>query len=146
MASTIHPEDIVPPSYRAIKNAANSFQSPLIVQYEDGRDWVIYQEFTYCSERVCVHIPAGFATDFASIPRFLWRIISPTDREIGKPAVVHDYLYRTPTVAITREQADRELMLAMECVGAPWWKRKLVYAGVRLGGTHAFRPRKTEDV
>lgn len=124
-----------------VRTAHDSFQSPLIVQYEDGRNWVVYEQFTYCSPRVCIHIPKGFETDFASIPRALWRVITPTERHIGKAAVVHDWLYRTPTWQGTRQQADNELREAMNCLRAPWWKRQMVYAGVRMGGGHAFKER-----
>lgn len=122
--------------------AANeSFQSPLIVEYVDGHDWIVYEPFTYCSPRVCIVIPKGTVTDFASIPRALWRVLSPTDRHVGKPAVVHDRLYREPSIQITRAQADNELREAMNCVGAPWWKRQTVYWSVRVGGGKSFKAR-----
>lgn len=124
-----------------VQAAHDSFQSPLVVQYEDGRNWVVYEPFTYCSPRVCIHIPIGFSTDFASIPRALWRVIAPTDRHIAKAAVVHDFLYRTPEWQGTRQQADNELREAMNCLGAPWWKRQMVYAGVRVGGGSSFKTR-----
>jgi hypothetical protein len=42
-------------------------------------------------------VPAGFETDFASIPRVLW-IIEPPLGDAGKAAVLHDYLYETASV------------------------------------------------
>jgi hypothetical protein len=121
--------------------AQESFQTPLDVRYIDGRDWMILAPFVYVSPRVTVFIPKGFRTDFASIPRCLWRVLSPTELHIGKPAVVHDFLYRVATMPVTRKMADEELREAMKCVGAPWWKREMVYRGVRAGGAHAFVPR-----
>jgi hypothetical protein len=138
----------------AVRTAHDSFQSPLIVQYVDGHDWVVYEQFTYCSPTVCVHIPKGFSTDFASIPRFLWRLLSPFDADIGKPAVVHDYLYRTPTIQVTREQADNELRAAMATVTSEetnWYRktrnairREWVFKAVRTFGGSSFVPRGSE--
>ena len=39
-----------------------------------------------------VVVPAGFATDFASVPRAFWRLLPPFG-EYMLAAVVHDYLY-----------------------------------------------------
>jgi hypothetical protein len=38
-----------------------------------------------------IRVPVGYRTDFASIPRFFWRILPPAGR-YGKAAVVHDWL------------------------------------------------------
>lgn len=119
----------------------DSFLTPLDVRYLDGTDWEVLSEFVYESPRMMLRIPKGFTTDFGSIPRFFWRVLSPTDRHLGKPAVVHDYLYRNPWFDIDRAGADYELREAMKCLGAPWWKHTMVYRGVRLGGGRAFKAR-----
>ncbi len=121
--------------------AHESFQSPLIVRYEDGYTWTVMEEFVYVSPRIALRIPRGFETDFASIPRVIWRWMYPTDRRIGKPAVVHDFLYRTPAMVFTRQQADHELREAMNCVGANRFDRNAVYWAVRAGGASAWKHR-----
>lgn len=123
----------------AVANA--SFQSPLIAEYEDGRNWVIYEEFIYVSPRITVHIPKGFETDFASIPASLRWWMSPTDKRIGKPSIIHDWIYRNPNILFTRQEADNELREAMKCVGANTFDRNVVYWAVRAGGGSAFQPR-----
>lgn len=123
--------------------AQESFQSPLVVEYIDGRNWIVREEFVYVSPRMAIHVPAGRETDFASIPRALWRWMSPTDWRIGKPAIVHDELYRNPALLVTRQEADAELREAMKCVGANAFDRNAVYWAVRAGGGRAFRPRLT---
>lgn len=123
--------------------AANeSFQSPLIVEYEDGRNWIVREEFVYVSPRITVRVPVGFETDFASIPRLVWRWMPPTDRRIGKPSIIHDFLYRTPAIRFTRQEADNELREAMKCVGANAFDRHAVYWAVRAGGWKAWRERR----
>ena len=50
-----------------------------------------------------VSVPAGFVTDFASIPRGLWTAL-PRDGDYVWAAVVHDYLYWYQTT--TKNVAD----------------------------------------
>ena len=118
-----------------------SFQTPLDVRYVDGDTWIVLLEFVYVSPRITIHVPAGFETDFASIPRLLWRWMPRTDKRIGKPSIIHDYIYRSPSIDFTRQQADHELREAMACVGANAFDRNLVYAAVRIGGVHGWVPR-----
>lgn len=127
-----------------VARAHDSFQRPLIVEYVDGHDWIVREAFTYVSPRIALTIPVGFQTDFASIPRFLWRWLSPTDKDIAKPAVIHDGIYRTPDLLFTRSQADTELREAMACVGASAFKRWAVYHAVRRFGGHSYKPRDSD--
>lgn len=117
----------------------SKFHTPLNMQYLDGRNWLLTTSFTFGSavlERV-VEIPAGFVTDFASIPRLLWNIYPPTGA-YGKAAVVHDYLYRTAYYA-TRAQSDQVLLEAMTELGVGLWTRRVIYRGVRMGGFLSYK-------
>jgi hypothetical protein len=118
---------------------------PLVCQYVDGIVWRLYFPFQFNSPAPSypsVTLPANFETDFASIPKLFWREIHPTHRHIAKMAVVHDKYYRDPSVAVTRLEADNALRAGMEALGAPRWKREIVYYAVRMGGGHSFQPRK----
>jgi hypothetical protein len=128
-----------------LAEANASFQTPLDIRELPGDEWEILSEFVYVSPRMTVRIPVGFQTDFASIPRFFWRVIAPTDDIIGKAAVVHDFLYRTPAFLLTRQEADAELREAMTSLGASQFKRNLTYWAVRMGGGHAFKPRSVRE-
>lgn len=82
-----------------------------------------------------IEVPAGFVTDFASIPRLLWRYIDPEDACIAYPAVVHDWLYFSQPCP--REVADKVLAEAMDVSGARWDQRVAAYRAVRMfGGSH----------
>ena len=100
-----------------------------------------------------VEIPNGFITDFASIPRPLWWLL-PKWGKYGKAAVIHDYLYKRKKarittsskvgdrwyeVPITRKEADRIMLQAMEVSNTPRWQKFLIYAGIRMGGWLAWR-------
>jgi hypothetical protein len=84
-------------------------------------------------ETICV--PAGFVTDFASIPRAFWRLEPPLGRS-GKAAVVHDYLYSTRGLdgRYDRTRCDEIFREAMAVLGVPMIKRNLMWAAVRVGG------------
>lgn len=77
-------------------------------------------------------IPAGFTTDFASIPAVFRRYMDDDDPRILLPSLRHDHRYSTR--AIPRKDADRELIEGMDACGARWDQKKAVYAAVRIGG------------
>ena len=79
---------------------------PFIVQMSDG------ESFT---------VPAGFETNFASSPRFMWSIFPP-EGVYTRAAAVHDFLYTTHPV--TRAQADAILLELMLNEGTPMWKAR----------------------
>jgi hypothetical protein len=80
-------------------------------------------------------VPAGFRTDYASVPRFFWRIFPPAGRH-GRAAVLHDWLYVEGTCP--RFFADAMFRVAMETLGVPLWQRFLMYAAVRAFGWRYF--------
>ncbi|MEM7429183.1 MAG: trypsin-like serine protease [Pseudomonadota bacterium] len=82
-----------------------------------------------------VTVPAGFVTDFASIPRIFWSLLRP-DGEYTYPAIIHDYLYWTQTTS--REAADEIFKIAMEDFGIDAAKILSIYAAVRAGGRSAW--------
>lgn len=107
-----------------------------------------------------ITVPAGFETDFASIPRGLWNLFPPLG-PWGRPAIIHDFLYATGgegwfqppggnrrkwitgpirpdfTASVyTRKEADQIFREAMGVVEppVPAWRREIMYRAVRLGG------------
>lgn len=84
-------------------------------------------------------IPAGFTTDFASIPGFFRRYMDDDDPRILLPALRHDHRYTKQD--IPRAEADAELEEGMAACGARWDQRKAVRLAVRLfGGKHWKSP------
>lgn len=82
-----------------------------------------------------IWIPAGFVTDFASVPRFplaYWLFGGLADRE----AVIHDFLYGKNMPEITRKQADEIFSEAMHANAEEVsdWKRRCMWFGVRMFG------------
>jgi hypothetical protein len=85
--------------------------------------------------RDSITVPAGFVTDFTSVPRALWPELSPVG-EHQRAAIVHDYLYWFQPCE--REETDNLLMIAMKQNGMPDLKRGAVYAGVRIGSADVW--------
>jgi hypothetical protein len=115
------------------------FKTPLLLEYGDGRQWKLAQGFRYDTDRLAagaIYVPAGFETDFASVPRFFWRLFPPTG-PYGKAAVIHDYLYRKS--GVPRDLADTIFYEAMEELGVGWFTRHTIYRAVRVFGGRAYQ-------
>lgn len=99
----------------------NLFRLTEPLEYHVGR---------YPSEEVII-VPAGFVTDFASVPRVFWSIISPIDNH-ANAAVVHDYMYQTNYASkLECEYIFRE---AMQVLDVPGWKEFCIFWAVYLFG------------
>ena len=111
------------------------FTEPLITELIGKNLWKVYSEFeyhvgSYPSEEV-IKVPKGKVTDFASVPRMLWWIISPIDRH-AKAAVVHDYCYGIQYD--TKKRCDDIFREGMEVLNVKPWKIFCMYWSVRLFG------------
>lgn len=95
--------------------------------------WKVKKEFIYESDvaKQTFKVPEEFITDFASVPR-IPIVYDSLGNLFQRSAVIHDFLYST--APIPRLLADNVLLEAMQLDGISWFKRKLVYAGVRVGG------------
>lgn len=116
----------------------SSFTSPLYLEYLDGRRWRLLAGFSYSTAiggGKEIFVPAGFETDFASIPRGLWNLFPPTG-SYGKAAVIHDFLYRM--WGTSRADADKIFLEGMEVLGVNWVTRRVIYRAVRLFGGTAY--------
>lgn len=92
--------------------------------------WLLKRRFT---------VPVGFKSDGASVPRFLWRLLSPRIDPITlAPSIAHDWLYtQAGRRDLTRGECDSWYRDALILRGYPRWKSQLTYIGVRLfGGRH----------
>lgn len=127
-------------------NCGNRFNG--LARYEDQADGItakLLRRLTYrTNDGWLIEAPAGFVTDFASIPRLLWTLIPPRGR-YNRAAIIHDFLYqhapRDPRTgeACTRGRADAILGEACENCDDRYTQRKAIFAGVRLGGWVPWR-------
>ena len=89
--------------------------------------WLLERPFT---------VPVGFMSDGASVPSFLWRLLSPKiDPVTLAPSIAHDWLYtQAKRRDLTRLECDRWYYGALILRGYPRWKARLTYLGVRFFG------------
>ena len=123
--------------------AQAAIPSPTVKQFNDGEHWVVAEALTYQigDSPYRITVPAGFVTDFASIPRYFHALLKPSDRP-GRAGIVHDFLYWEQ--ACTREQADWILLLAMMESGVDAVTRNLVYRVVDWFGATAWETNQQE--
>ncbi len=119
------------------------FITPLRVEMvedtsHDGRGtWRLLEPLAYRSDvadNIFV-VPAGFVTDFASVPRIPVAFFLTGDT-CHEAAVLHDWLYTVHTV--DKATADKVLREAAIVCGVPAWRASLVWLGVWLGGAGAW--------
>ena len=123
----------------------------VVIDTGDGRKWKLAEEFEYHvgssdSEEV-IKVPAGFVTDFATIPQFLWGIFPPTGK-YTKAAVIHDYLtankgripYSTSSDGnityrcYTKTQVDKIFLEAMGVLGVNPIIKRIIWGAVTAFG------------
>jgi hypothetical protein len=118
------------------------FETLPAVSYVGGRyPWRLDADLIYHSDIIGrVVVPAGYRTDFASVPRlpvvYWW-----TGGRAVLPSIIHDHCYDCRTDEMSRRTADRVFLEAMKAKRDP--KRAVtrwaMYQGVRLGGWRAWR-------
>ena len=115
---------------------------------DDDRVWILDSPLAYQSDifgGFKVEIPAGFETDFASVPRVPIAYTLYGDRA-HREAVIHDYLYRIDSVPeVSFETANSVFLEAMKCRGKSWFIRWPMYLGVKFGGYSSYHKKRVED-
>ena len=121
----------------------SSFTEPLIVKKLSKRMWEVQCGFNYHvgskDSKEFIHVPEGFSTDFASVPRLFW-IIFPPDGQYTQAAVLHDYLYFSRIYK--RKKSDLIFLEAMKVLKVSFWKRRTIYRAVRLFGWIPFNKKQ----
>lgn len=99
----------------------------------DGESWTLGEAVTYVGKYGTYLVPAGYITDFASVPRLLWWF-TPRSGPWNKAAIVHDWLITNGLLGeidITSIRVDAEFREALKACDVSWVRRWLMWAGVR---------------
>lgn len=115
----------------------SEFATSLSGEWLDDGTFVLSKPLSYYSELVCelIIVPAGFVTDFASVPRLPIVYMAFGDRAHHE-SVIHDYLYQTHKYS--KAIADKVFLEAMKVRGKPFWIRESMYLGVFFGGASSY--------
>lgn len=111
---------------------------PVIEPMPGEESWRLVYDFYVQVAGLPFTVPAGFITDGASIPRFLWRLCGhPMSTSRLPIAIFHDYLY-AGSQSFPRKEADRVYRDGLiKPLGFPRWKAELEYYALRMfGGAH----------
>jgi hypothetical protein len=128
----------------------SGFLTPLkVTPLPGGKFWQLLEGFEYVTDGpldeygtgpdvsgpFLIIVPAGFITDFASVPRVLWWLLPPWGN-YGKAAVVHDLLYNLKVWS--RGNCDHIFLEAMIDEGVSRKTRMTMYSFVRAFGWLAW--------
>lgn len=107
--------------------------------------WEVHEPLIFNSKylQLTIVVPAGFCTDFASIP---WLILTTFlfGNRGHAGATVHDYLYkfgRVGNIPISRQDADKVLAEAVQVAPdlEPYVIAMALWSGVSIGGIIPWR-------
>ncbi|MFI5781468.1 DUF1353 domain-containing protein [Nocardia sp. NPDC051570] len=99
-----------------------------VVEEIDAVWWLVCEPIVYLGKRQWFVIPAGFRTDFASVPRVLVWLI-PRYGAYTRAAILHDYLCRTAVVS--PKDADGLFRRVLRECGVSLPQRWMMWTGVR---------------
>ena len=106
--------------------------TPLRVEETADGGWRLLEGLRYVGKYEPFLVPAGFETDFASVPRLLTWLV-PTAGLYTRAAVLHDYLCRKE--GFPRNDADGIFRRVLGESGVPTVRRYVMWAAVRVGGS-----------
>lgn len=95
----------------------------------EGKKWKLIEDLVYEDEKHGrITVPAGFETDFASVPRIPVVFELVGDRGHAA-ATLHDWLYHNDK--LTRKEVDKILLQALRDTNVGKVRSYLMYFGVR---------------
>jgi hypothetical protein len=115
----------------------------LTVSRVDANTWALVDPLVYRGKWQVFVVPAGFHTDFATVPRpVVWLI--PRFGAYTLAAILHDWLCTEGirTGAVTSREADGIFRRVMRESGVPVLRRWLMWCGVRWGALTSEQRRR----
>lgn len=114
----------------------------LTVSRVDADTWALVDDLVYQGRWERFVVPAGFRTDFATVPRVVAWLI-PRFGAYTLAAILHDWLVTEGlrTGAVTSRDADGIFRRVMRESGVPVLRRWLMWTGVRWGALADARRR-----
>jgi hypothetical protein len=120
----------------------NRFQTDLIIKSHPGvrlkdKPFEVVSDFVYRTDLLpwdsIIVVPAGYRTDFASIPRFFHRWLNPACK-VREAAVVHDWLCDVEPKICDYLKAADIMNEAMIELGLPRLNRNAIVQAVKRFG------------
>lgn len=115
----------------------------LTVRRQDDDTWLVVEPLVYRGRADVFRVPAGFPTDFASVPRVVVWLVPRLGR-YTLASVLHDWLVSEglDTGVVGSRDADGIFRRVMREQGVPVVRRWLMWTGVRWGALTDSRRRR----
>lgn len=110
-----------------VKNKADGSKYPFVLMSDFVYRW--HGDGRIRPYDICV--PAGYETDFASIPRPFQGVFSAVN-DVAPAALAHDWCYSTEIFG--RGTCDQIFYDALRANGVGWLRAKTLWSAVRIGG------------
>jgi hypothetical protein len=114
-----------------------SFQNTPCVKPHDSYRYTTCDDMHVYIDDVPFRVPAGFDTDFASIPQLFWFHVAPFKANLVAASILHDYMYACPD-KLTRRYADDVFYSALISEGVNGNDALKFYYAVRFAGESFF--------
>lgn len=114
----------------------------------DKKNWITLSDLVVrLPDNSLLIIPAGFVTNFGSIPRALRGCLNPMGASL-RAFVVHDWLYSKGKGKWKQRQCDEFLYDLGREDGEGWWAAQSINKGLAIGGWACYKksPAKMEKV
>ena len=96
--------------------------------FEINEDFEFY--FNYKNRLITIHIPKGYRSNFASVPRIFWSLFPPVGR-YSKATVVHDWLLDgSNNMNLTYHGINKAFLEAMKVLGVNIITRWIMFLAV----------------
>ena len=137
-------EEIFSDKFKRINAILAPELEPIFNPKEKKTEWKLLKDWVVEYDGTIYTVPAGFITDGASIPEFLWPVFgTPTDIPRLYVALLHDYLYTIGPVedpdpkCKLRKRADKIYRDFNIQLGEPKCRTCVEYRFIRwFGGKH----------
>jgi len=115
----------------------------LVARRRDDNTWTVVEQLVYRGRTDVFVVPAGFPTDFATVPRVVVWLV-PRFGRYTLPAILHDWLCSEGirSGVVSPRDADGIFRRAMRELGVPVVRRWLMWTGVRWGALTDPRRRR----
>jgi hypothetical protein len=110
----------------------SSFTDPLVITPDEKGRYRTERPFSFDlgvkGSGLRVTVPAGYVTDLASVPRWLWWLFAPFDPQCAAAAVLHDYL--RSRAGFDPLTAHTTFLDALMILGVERWKAVAMFLAV----------------
>lgn len=122
------------------------FRGKIILEKVHDREfaYLVLEPVAYENEKYVIEVAGGWETDGASVPKVFQNIFSAYGEQSIYGAIVHDALYMAE--ALPRKECDAIFLELLKLKGVGWFKRRVMYRAVRLGGWLVWKKHKPKKV